>query len=323
MKWFARVLGLLALMIAALWLFGPREPVTLSADFDPRKFGEGIGVYLESTESGVPNLLPAATKRIVWAGDAETRTDLSIVYLHGFSASAEEIRPVPDRVATTLNANLVFTRFTGHGRDGAAMTEASMADWMADTSEALALGRATGDRVVVIATSTGATFAALAALDPDMREGVAGMVFVAPNFGINNPMASLLTWPAARYWAPLLAGQERSFEPQNAKQAAHWTTRYPSVAALPVAAAVQAAARADYSQTTIPALFYYDADDQVVDATATDAVRTDWGGPVSLARPPKGPGMDPLAHVIAGDILSPAGTEPAVTAILDWIGGLP
>ena len=172
-------------------------------------------------------------------------------------------------------------------------------------------------------SSTGATFAALAALDPDMRKDVAGMVFVATNFGINNPMAPLLTWPAARYWAPLLAGQERSFEPQNAKQAAHWTTRYPSVAALPVAAAVQAAARADYSQTTIPALFYYDADDQVVDATATDAVRTDWGGPVSLARPPKGPGMDPLAHVIAGDILSPAGTEPAVTAILDWIGGLP
>jgi alpha-beta hydrolase superfamily lysophospholipase len=313
----------MALLVAALWLFGPREPVTLGADFDARKFGEGIGVYLESTESGVANLRPAATKRVVWAGQRETRTDLSIVYLHGFSASAEEIRPVPDRLADALGANLVFTRFTGHGRDGAALAQATMSDWMHDTAEALALGRAIGDRVIVIATSTGATFAALAALDPDMRERVTGMVFVAPNFGIKNPMAPFLTWPAARYWVPLVAGRERSFEPLNAKQAAHWTTRYPSAAVFPLAAAVQAAARADYSGTDIPALFYYDADDQVVDATATDAVRADWGGPVALARPPKGPGMDPLAHVIAGDILSPAGTGPAVTAILDWIGGLP
>lgn len=323
MTWLARALGLMALLVAALWLLDPREPVMLEASFDPRKFGEGIGVYLEATESGVENLRPAAAKRVVWAGQRETRTPVSLVYLHGFSASAEEVRPVPDRVADALNANLVFTRFTGHGRDGAALAQASVADWMTDTAEALALGRATGEEVIVIATSTGATFAALAALNPDMTEGVKGMVFVAPNFGINNALAPLLTWPAARYWLPLVAGRERSFVPQNPQQAAHWTTSYPSTAVFPMAAAVRAAARADYADVAIPTLFYYDAGDQVVDAAATDTVRAGWGGPVTLARPPNGDGMDSLRHVIAGDILSPAGTDAAVTTILNWIGGLP
>ena len=219
MRWLTRILLALALLIGLVFAFGPREPVALQAPFDPGVFGDSVDSYLAKSEATVENLTPETAKRVVWASAPDTRTPLSIVYLHGFSATSEEIRPVPDRVAEALDANLVFTRFTGHGQDGAALAQASMADWMEDTAEALALGRATGDKVIVIATSTGATFAALAALDADMSRDVQGMVLVSPNFGINNPMAPLLTWPAARHWLPLVAGAERSFEPQNDAQA--------------------------------------------------------------------------------------------------------
>ena len=122
----------------------------------------GVDAYFDKVEADIPNLRPAARKRVVWAGGKGERTPLSVVYLHGFSASAEEIRPVPDRVAEALGANLIYTRFKGHGRDGDAMAEARVRDWMADTAEALAAGRAVGEEVLVIATSTGASIATAA-----------------------------------------------------------------------------------------------------------------------------------------------------------------
>ncbi|MDT8329357.1 MAG: alpha/beta fold hydrolase, partial [Roseovarius sp.] len=198
------------------------------------------------------------------AGERETRTALSIVYFHGFSASSQEIRPVPDLLAQAFGANLVYTRFRGHGRDSDAMGEASASDWLADAAEALAVARATGERVVILATSTGATVAAVALQDPALRERVAGVIFVSPNFGINNRLAPLLTWPGARHWLPLVAGERRSFEPRNPEQAAEWTTEYPSIAVFPMAALVAHARSLDYSKMTLPALFYYSDDDRVV-----------------------------------------------------------
>ena len=164
--------GLLALAVAgaALWTFGPYEDVDLSASFDARKFGEGVQVYFESVEGRFDDITPGAEKRVVWAGQAEVRTAVSVLYIHGFSATSEEIRPVPDHVAEALGANLVFTRLTGHGRPGAAMLEATPKAWMQDTAEALAAAAQVGERVVVIANSTGATLATVAALDADLAQ---------------------------------------------------------------------------------------------------------------------------------------------------------
>ena len=105
---------------------------------------------------------------MICAGAAETKAPLSIVYLHGFSASSEEIRPVPDDVAAALGANLVHTRFKGHGRDGDAMAEGSVPTWMADAVEALAVARRVGKKVMIMSTSTGGTLAALALHRPEL-----------------------------------------------------------------------------------------------------------------------------------------------------------
>lgn len=230
---------------------------------------------------------------------------------------------MPDNVARALGANLVFTRFRGHGRDGEAMAEARAGDWMADVAEALAIGRKVGQEVIVIATSTGGTVAAVAAHDQGLMRDVKGIAFVSPNFGLKAAGAKLLTMPGARYWVPLVAGRTRAFEPRNDRHAQEWTTSYPMEAVMPLAALVKHAAGLDYGAVSVPALFYYSEEDAVLDASAADAVREDWGGPVTHAVPELGPGVDPAAHVIAGDILSPGNTEAATEVILDWIGELP
>lgn len=314
-------LALLAVIAVALVL-APREEVAQPAPFEPRKFGEGIGVYLEVVESAYDDIRPDSEKRVIWAGQRETRTPISIVYLHGFSASSQEIRPVPDRLAEAFGANLVYTRFRGHGRTPDAMGEATASDWLADAAEALALGRATGERVIVLATSTGASIAAVALQEAALREGVAGIIMVSPNFGINNPVAPLLTLPGARHWLPLLAGQRRSFEPRNPGQAAEWTTEYPSAAVFPMAAIVAHARDLDYSGMTPPALFYYSDADRVVRPDITAEVAARWGGQVTRAAPDLGSEDDPFAHVIAGEIMSPGNTARAIDVMRDWISGV-
>ncbi|KZY32046.1 hypothetical protein A3731_22780 [Roseovarius sp. HI0049] len=165
--------------------------------------------------------------------------------------------------------------------------------------------------------------AAVAAHDAGLMRDVKGIAFVSPNFGLKAALAPLLTLPGARYWVPLVGGRTRSFEPQNDRHASEWTTSYPMEAVMPLAALVKHAAGLDYGAVTVPALFYYSESDAVLDAGASDEVREAWGGPVTYAVPELGPGVDPAAHVIAGDILSPGNTGAATKLILDWIGGLP
>lgn len=118
-----------ALILMALLAFdvlpGAREPVDLShrpVQVPPIAALDG---WLAEREAEVPELRPDAAKTIVWAGAPGQKTALSVVYVHGFSAAAPELRPVPDQFAAGLGANLFFTRLSGHGRDGAAMARAA------------------------------------------------------------------------------------------------------------------------------------------------------------------------------------------------------
>lgn len=320
LKLLLAMLCLMAIAAAALWLFGAREPVETAQRFDDARLTDGVDAYLANAESGFDDITPGVQKQVVWAGAPETRTPVSILYVHGFSATSQEVRPVPDTVARALGANLVFTRLAGHGRGSAAMAEPSVGDWMADMAEGLAVARAVGDRVFVIGTSTGASLATLA-LHEDMGRGIAGVVMISPNFRVKNPLAALITWPGARVWLPMLAGKERSFEPRSDANATYWTTRYPSAAVFPMGAAVKAAFYAPHGETDVPALFLFDENDQVVDHRATRQVASRWGGPVTVSPVGVGPGDDAFRHVIAGDILSPGMTAPVSDAITAWIQG--
>ncbi|THH35766.1 alpha/beta hydrolase [Aliishimia ponticola] len=318
--WIGRALALLVVICAGLWVFGPYESARLVTTFDPARLGDDPSAYFAASEARFDDITPGVEKRIVWADADGTPTGWSVLYIHGFSATSEEIRPVPDNVAKALGANLVYTRLQGHGRGGDAMAQARVAGWADDLAEALAVAQRVGDRVLVIATSTGATLmtGGLQQDVPGARD-VAGVVFVSPNFAVNSAAAPLLTFPAARHWVPLVAGQTRSFAPANDGQARYWTTQYPSVALMPMAALVRAVARGEMEGTDVPALFWFSDADQVVDAAATRKMMQDWRSPVRRITPRLGPQDDPFAHVTAGDILSPGQTEPAVRAILDFV----
>ena len=266
----------------------------------------------------MPGLRPGMRRRIVWAGAPAARTPFSVVVLHGFSASSEEIRPVPDILARALGASLHFARFAGHGQNGAALAAATAEDWLRDAREALALGARIGERVIALGVSTGGTLAALAADAP----GLAGIGFVSPNFGIRPRAARLLGLPYARRWLPRLAGPARGFAPRSDLHARFWTIAYPPSALFEVRTLVVRARRLQPRGIRVPALFIWCEDDVVVDPRATARMVRLWGGPAEVMTVDPGPGDDPAGHVIAGDILSPGLTAPVAARLVRWAAAL-
>lgn len=311
------VLVVIVALVAA-YLLGPRARVDTTVTFDPAAIGSDPAAYLSRREAAVQNIRPGLQKEIVWNDPAaKAKTPLAIVYIHGFSASKGELRPLPDNVAKALGANLFYTRLTGHGQDGEAMATASVNDWINDYAEAIAIGRLIGDRVVVITTSTGGSLATWAASQPSLLEGVAAAVMVSPNYGLAASGSALLTMPWGKEIAELLIGPERSFPPLNERHAKLWTTRYPTAAVIPLAAVTKLAYETPVETVKIPALFIFSDNDKVVRPDRTREIAGRWGAAHELV--PVERSDDPHNHVLAGDAVSPSTTQALTDRVIAWI----
>src|SRR5690606_29873075 len=112
------VVSIIVVALGVLFVSGPRVSTDTTITFDATAMGDNPQDWLAANESQVPALRPELAKEILWAfPSSKARTPLSIVYVHGFSASKGEIRPVPDEVANSFGANIFYTRLTGHGQD--------------------------------------------------------------------------------------------------------------------------------------------------------------------------------------------------------------
>ena len=131
----SRTLLLIFIALILLFFAGPRAHVDLS--WDDIQVGQPIDEWLDAQEAIFDDLRPGVQKEVIWADSSKARTPLSIVYLHGFSASRLEAVPYPDSIAKALGANLFYTRFAGHGRDGQALGESTVHDWVQSTAEAI------------------------------------------------------------------------------------------------------------------------------------------------------------------------------------------
>jgi alpha-beta hydrolase superfamily lysophospholipase len=315
-RWFRTGFWVLLLLVAVV-ASGPRPDLRLLPEFGAELPRADLDAWLVSKEAGVAGLRPGLGKQIVWAEGPGQVTSWSLVYVHGFSASKAELRPVPDQIAERCHANLFFTRLAGHGVSGEALAEATMQQWIDDVVESVEVGRLLGERVVLMGTSTGATLVTWAALQPELREHIAAVVLVAPNFAIQGAPTWLLNFPWMEWVLPELLGQQREWQPRSAADAEAWTTRYPTKAIFPMAALLRVAEQLPYEAATQPALFVYSALDTVVDPAATRDVIGRWGNRVSILRIDQS--EDVNHHVIAGEIRSPSTTAIVVDEVIHWL----
>lgn len=170
-------------------------------------------------------LKPDNEARIIWADSLKTKTEYAVVYLHGFSASEEEGNPVHRDFAKKFNCNLYLARLADHGIDTVDQLLYFTPDrWWQSSQEALAIGKAIGEKVILMSTSTGGTMALM--LAAKYPADVFALLNMSPNIAINDPNAWLLNDPwglqVARW---VIGGRERSF-PKDSLKDKYWNNPY-------------------------------------------------------------------------------------------------
>lgn len=191
-----RFLGIVVLLVITVYIMGPKPPlVELNKDLPTVSAGIGnIESFVKKNDSGL-RLKPDNESRILWANDTlKERTDFSLLYLHGFSASWYEGYPANVEFARHFGCNAYFPRLASHGIE----TEDALIDMTPErlwesAKEALMVARTLGKKVIIMSTSTGGTLALK--LAADFPEYVDGLVLYSPNIRINNNSVFLLSKP--------------------------------------------------------------------------------------------------------------------------------
>ena len=300
-----------------------KNNINFKSSFNINLIGNDLDQYLKNKESQFSDLKKNVQKKIIWSRKKNTKTNISIVYIHGFSASSEEVRPLPDLIGKDIGANIFYTRLTGHGRSSDAMGMSSISNWVNDLHEAIEIGSRIGQKVILISTSTGGTLSAISALNDYLSNTILGYIFISPNFGINHKLANLISWPYSEYWLHLFIGKTRTIKPRNELDKKFWTLSYPTKALIPMARLVKKINNKNFSNVSNPALFYFSMDDEVVEPKKTLEFIENWGGETKTINVKMSEFDDKYSHVIAGDILSPGQTEFARKEMVEWIKSLP
>lgn len=302
------VIGILLL----LFLVGPR--IKIDTTIHSVHLPEDLNSYLATSEARFPDLTTGTEKTIIWANEDQKKTDISVVYLHGFSATRQETAPLPELVARQLGANLYYTRFTGHGRADEAMVDCSVNSWLNDGNEAIEIGKRLGNKVIVLGVSTGATAATWLAAQQH-QDKIAALIFMSPNFGLCDSRSFLLSWPWGKQIAELIIGSEFHWEPSNELHQRFWTCRFPTRALLPMKGLVNLAQSLDYSVISTPTQILYSPADEVVRPEAIVTMFNKLGSTKKelIAYTDS---EAPKQHILAGDILAPASTAPVAEIIL-------
>ncbi|MDQ1899080.1 alpha/beta fold hydrolase [Paracoccus sp. WLY502] len=317
MFWPRLALGLAA-VFSLMWTLGPRD--RLRMDSLPSDPPPDARTWLAEREAGIR---PEVASYLQWAEQPGQPAALAILYVHGFSASPAELRPLPEDLARRLDANLLAIRLTGHGQGGAELAAARAEDWWRDLTEGLAMARGMGRRVVVLGMSTGATLAAQAARDPRLGRMMDGVVLISPNFALKARNAWMLDLPFMRPVLRLLGDPQRCFATRNDMHRARWTSCYPVSATLALGAVIRQGRQGDYRTARPRALFVWAEGDRIIDHRASERVAAEWGGGATVIKVEPGPNDDPDAHVIAGEALSPDLTRDLLPRISDWVEALP
>jgi len=196
-------------LLTVVYLLGP---VVKYDTPDPHIYINAIALdslndYIQQKESRVTGLRPNNQARVIWA-DSVIKTEYSLVYIHGFSASQMEGDPVHREVAKKFGMNLYLARVDGHGIDSPdALRYVTPVSMIESAKEAVVIGKAIGEKVIVMSCSTGGTLAVyLAAHNPDL---INTLILYSPNIELYDPAAKLLTRPWGLQIARSIVGDVR------------------------------------------------------------------------------------------------------------------
>ncbi|MFT7221350.1 MAG: esterase/lipase [Candidatus Azotimanducaceae bacterium] len=316
--------ALLAIVICAALLllifrFAPRpklnpEPPMSHVPID--LIGEPLSDWLDQREGSIPHIIEGAGAQIQWANQPE-RTELCVLYIHGFSATRQEVAPVSERIAAEFGANVVYARLAGHGLSDHAM-EASAEDWLHCVVDAWEIATRIGKRVVIVACSTGAPLSLWLNHHVADRNQIHSLIFMSPNIKIKNNFSFLLTWPWAPKWVPYLLGEQHEWEPQNELTRKFWTWRYSTLAIIEMQKMVDWVSQTRLNAADLPLATLYMKGDPTISVDAAVDFHKAWQASVKSLHQVEIDADNPQ-HVFAGAIAAPHRTDWCVDTCIAFV----
>jgi pimeloyl-ACP methyl ester carboxylesterase len=230
-----------------------------------------------------------------------------MVYLHGNIASQEEGDPIHEALADRYGCNLYLARLEDHGL----VTENPMKDidpvkWMQSALDAIAIGKALGEKVILVSCSTGSTFALyLASRYPDLVEA---HIMFSPNVDLFDPRSSTLIEPWGLYKARFILGSKFYGWKAPGPAQAYWYTRYRIEGLVTLKSMIDATMTQETFNKINDPLFvaYYYQDDQhqdnVVSVQRMRDMVSQVGTPAELKKEVAIP--DAGTHIICSDLFN-------------------
>ena len=270
LKWF----GVILLLLIVVYFLGPRPKPPKYAITAPAIPSDPANLeqYVAKHESA-HKLKPDNEARIIWANDSlRQKTEYSVVYLHGFSASQEEGDPVHVSFAKEFGCNLYLSRLAEHGVDTTDPLASLTAEKLWNSAlEAYAIGRQLGKKVILMGCSTGGTLALkLAAEMPD----IAALMLLSPNIAINDPNA----WVLNNHWglqvAHMVKGTYNTSKDTTEIYSRYWNAKYRMEGAVELEELLETTMKASlFEEVKQPVLLLYyfkdeDNQDKVVKVSA-------------------------------------------------------
>ena len=218
-----------------------------------------IESWIDQKESKFKNIKEGNESRIIFYDSVPIKTNISIVYLHGFSGSSQDGFPVHINVAKKLNSNIYLPRLYAHGLNSdEPLIEYTGEKYLDSAREALALGKIIGEKVILMCTSTGCSAAlTLAANHPE----VDALVMYAPNIRITHPLDFVATLPWGLYIVRLVEGGKYHYITDLWKdKEKFWTTKYRLEAPIEMQKFLETAMNEDiFRKVKVPTFsgFYY------------------------------------------------------------------
>ena len=211
-------------LLVVLYYVGPRLPrIPLNTELPAIAVSlDSLETYIEGKDAGLP-VKPGNGGEIVWADSAGKTTPYVLLYLHGFSASRYEGYPITHDFIKEFGVNAYLPRLAAHGLDvPEPLLDMTPVNLYNSAKEALVIAHKLGQKVVIMATSTGCTLALM--LAADYPRLVDGLILYSPNIQIKNNFAPLLSGP----WGLQIHGGKyyRSSDALGSEDCKYWNCRY-------------------------------------------------------------------------------------------------
>jgi esterase/lipase len=286
-KW----LLIIVAIIAIAYFMGPHPSTPVYSVAMPNVPAEPATLvnYIQQQEA-THTVKPDNEARVVWANDSlKNKTEYSLVYLHGFTASQGEGDPVHRDLAKKFGCNLYLSRLAEHGIDTTEpMVNLTSDNLWESAKQALAIGKQIGNKVILVGTSTGGTLALkLAAEYPDIY----ALILMSPNIAINDPTAWILNNPWGLQIARKVKGSNYlDSEDKRPEFRKYWTYHYRMEAAVNLEELVETTMKKEtferIKQPTLTLYYYKDEvhQDSTVKVSAIKEMFNQLGTPADKKR---------------------------------------